>query len=66
MPRVPQPTHANPLVKATVFSMEGDSASLSQTSGYLEDGTPGTGPYPAVTVEDAIGDLPGSFDTIIR
>jgi len=45
------------LVKATVFTLDKDGKNLM--SGYFEDGVPGTGPFPAVTVEDAIGDLPG-------
>lgn len=57
LPKMPQPTHANPSVKATVFTLEKDGRGLM--SGYLEDGVPGTAPYPAITVQDAIDDLPG-------
>lgn len=53
LPEIPQPSHANPKVRATVFARAG-----VKTSTYTESGTPGCGAYPAVTVQDAISDLP--------
>ncbi|ORX35235.1 S-adenosyl-L-methionine-dependent methyltransferase [Kockovaella imperatae] len=59
LPSFPQPTHANPGVRSTKLSssmmMAGESR---ETKYHIGRGTPGTGPYPAVTVRDAIGDLP--------
>ena len=59
MPEFPQPTHANPLAKASVFSFDSEKI----TGCYVGKGTVGTGPFPAITARDALGDLPckGSY-----
>ncbi|KAK8861631.1 hypothetical protein IAR55_002454 [Kwoniella newhampshirensis] len=56
LPDLPSPSHANPRVSATVFSNLESGAEFPFFPG--QRGTPGTGPHPAVTVRDAIGDLP--------
>jgi site-specific DNA-cytosine methylase len=57
LPDLPNATHANPSIKATIFSLDG-----SEARGYYIDSTlqttPGCGPFPAISVRDAIGDLP--------
>jgi DNA (cytosine-5)-methyltransferase 1 len=55
LPSTPEPHHANPELKVVIFS----SASSSRRSFYVgSKGDPGSGPLPAITVRDAISDLP--------
>ena len=56
---MPLPTHANPLSKSTRISLEVDGQ--NETATYIEYGTVGSGPFSCVTVEDAIGDMPGTL-----
>ena len=53
LPRFPQPSYANPLTCATRALTEEGKAVL-----HIGRGTPGTAPMPAVTVKDAISDMP--------
>jgi DNA (cytosine-5)-methyltransferase 1 len=55
LPSLPTPTHANPEMKRNIFV----AASKSDRSFYVgHQGEPGSGPLPAITVRDAISDLP--------
>jgi DNA (cytosine-5)-methyltransferase 1 len=55
LPSIPQPTHANPHLARNIF----DGGSISNRTFYVGDkGDCGSAPYPAVTVRDAISDLP--------
>lgn len=55
LPTMPTPTHANPLLKKNIFV----SASKSCRDFYVgSQGDRGSAPFPAVTVRDAISDLP--------
>ncbi|ORY24064.1 S-adenosyl-L-methionine-dependent methyltransferase [Naematelia encephala] len=55
LPNFPLPTHANPDIRATIFSVEDGEDMIKVYQGW---GTPGCGPLPAVTAEEAISDLP--------
>nr|XP_031858486.1 uncharacterized protein CI109_006131 [Kwoniella shandongensis]KAA5525558.1 hypothetical protein CI109_006131 [Kwoniella shandongensis] len=55
LPELPNPTHANPRTSATIFS---NVSTGEEYPFFLGRGTPGSGPHAAVTIRDAIGDLP--------
>nr|XP_018264782.1 uncharacterized protein I303_02961 [Kwoniella dejecticola CBS 10117]OBR86940.1 hypothetical protein I303_02961 [Kwoniella dejecticola CBS 10117] len=56
LPEFPSPTHANPKVTATLFG--NDKAGRIQPFYIGQRNTPGTALHPAVSIEDAISDLP--------
>ncbi|KAK4686193.1 hypothetical protein P7C73_g3941, partial [Tremellales sp. Uapishka_1] len=58
LPHFPEPTTANPTPLATIFSLECETEQ-GDNGFYIGRGQAGSGPYPAVTAEDAISDLPG-------
>ncbi|WRT65754.1 uncharacterized protein IL334_002702 [Kwoniella shivajii] len=57
LPDFPAPSHSNPKVTATIFK---GAANVGQVMPFYigARNTPGTGPHPAVTIHDAISDLP--------
>ena len=55
LPRFPAPTHSDPDPPVTIFSLEENDG---HNGFYTGHGTPGTGPLPALTIHDAISDLP--------
>ncbi len=55
LPTLPLPTHADPEAPATRFALEENTG---HDGFYIGRGTVGTGPLPAVTIDDAISDLP--------
>lgn len=57
LPTNPEPTHANPELTVNSFAIDG-SARLFYVG---PKGTQGSAPYPAVTVRDALSDMP-AFD----
>ncbi|WVW80213.1 hypothetical protein I302_102190 [Kwoniella bestiolae CBS 10118] len=56
LPDFPAPSHANPKTTATVF--KGDKSGVIKPFYLGQRATPGTGIHPAVTIQDAISDLP--------
>lgn len=60
LPTFPEPTHSNPAIRITLFSIE-DKEDNQQDRGFFvgSKGTQGSGAYTAVTAGEAISDLPG-------
>lgn len=61
LPPLPEPTHSNPLPQVVKFRLEDGQPEVAF---YVGRGTPGSGPLPAVTVLDALSDLPGELTSL--
>ena len=62
LPNFPEPTHADPETPTTMFSLEENEG---HNGFYMGKGTtPGTGPRPAITIDEAISDLPCKLSSI--
>lgn len=57
LPSIPEPTHANPALSINLF-ISGETDKPARAFYVGSKGVQGSGPYPAVTVRDALSDMP--------